>query len=94
MPAACAKALRKGKAGSVQGAEEGHVVLVQSLWHKDPWEGLVGQTMQGFGNHIKNCVVYYQNKGSHRRVFTVNYITFSLLMYSLANLLPNRSIIP
>lgn len=51
---ACAKTLRKGKAGSIQGAEESHAALVQWLWHQDPWTRLAGQTVQSFGGHIEN----------------------------------------
>ena len=31
---------------------------------------------------------------NHQRVSTVNYTAFSLFMYSIANLWPNRSVIP
>lgn len=75
MQVTCAKALREGEDGPLQGSEEGCgglsvVIMAQGAL------GKVGRA--DHGNHIKNAVFYYQCKGSHQRVLTVNDTIFSL----------------
>lgn len=81
MQVMCAKALREREDASFQGSEEGRVGLSVVILA----QGDLGKPGRAdHGNHIKNDVFYYQCKGSHQSVLTVNYITFSLLTYPVA----------